>query len=100
MKIKPNRNKALLKLDPISRVSDGGIHLAGVKYVGTEEQDWRIGTVLAIGPLDIDSQGREIPVEFKDGDRVLITDYHTTPVGIKDVFFCEHKDIAAILEAA
>ncbi len=100
MKITPNRNKALLKLEPIAKVSNGGIHIPAVKYVGTEEQDWRIGEVLAIGPLDIDSQGRMIPIEFKERDRVLVTDYHTTLIDAKDVFFVEHKDIVAILEAA
>ncbi len=101
MNITPNKNKVLLKLDPVQTTSDGGIILPGVKWVGTEEQDFRAGEVLAIGPLDIDSKGNRVPIEFKVGDNVLVTDYHTTPIGgIKDVHFAEHKDVVAILEAA
>ena len=68
--------------------------------MGTEEQDWRIGTVLAVGPNPVSRLGVELPAGFEVGDRVLVTDYHTTGTGVKDRHFCGHEDVAIVLEAA
>lgn len=100
MTLTPIRNKALIQFDAVETVSDGGILLVPPAHVGGEKQDWRIGIVLAIGLGRLTRKGVEAPVEFAVGDRVLITDYHTTGTGVKDRHLCEHKDVAAVLEAA
>ncbi len=101
MTITPNTNKALVRLEPLDTVSDGGIIMGkGPDFVETMERKWRIAEILAIGPPAFNSKGVKVLPEFKDGDRVIITDYHTTPTGFKDVFFVAHEDVAAILEAA
>lgn len=101
MTLTPTREKALIQFEPIVQISDGGIILnEGVPWPGAEDQDYRFGIVLAIGPGRITRKGVELPAEFNIGDRVLVADYHTTSTGRKDRHFCGHEDVLAILEAA
>ncbi len=100
MTLNPTREKALIQFEAVPTVSDGGIILEVAEFAGGEEQDWRIGKVIAIGPGRLNKQGVELPAEFSVGDRVIVTDYHTTLTGIKDRHFCGHEDVVAILEAA
>lgn len=100
IEITPNTNKALLRLEPLKTVSDGGIILNQPDFVETMDRKWRIGEVLAIGPPPFNRKGVRVLPEFKVGDRVVITDYHTTEIGVKDVFFVGYEDVIAVLEIA
>ena len=74
MKLTPILDIVLIKLEPVKRISDGGIHLVGGKVVPDR------GKVLAVGPGKTNNKGVFIPTTVKKGDNVLIEKYAPTRV--------------------
>ena len=56
--------------------------------------------VRAVGPGDVDDSGNRIPLEVKEGDRVLISKYGGTEVKIenKEYKVLSKEDILAVVE--
>ena len=56
--------------------------------------------VRAVGPGDFDDNGKRIPLEVKEGDRVLISKYGGTEVKIENKEFkvLSKDDILAVVE--
>ena len=56
--------------------------------------------VRAVGPGDVDDSGKRIPLEVKEGDRVLISKYGGTDVKIdnKEYKVLSKDDILAVVE--
>lgn len=56
--------------DDVRTRSDGGIILPSTAELGARQT----GTVIAVGPGNI-VDGKRVPVELKEGDRVIIAGY-------------------------
>jgi chaperonin GroES len=56
--------------------------------------------VRAVGPGDLDDHGKRVPLEVKEGDRVLISKYGGTEVKIenKEYKVLSKDDILAVVE--
>ena len=56
--------------------------------------------VRAVGPGEVDDNGKRVPLEVKEGDRVLITKYGGTEVKIdnKEYKVLSKDDILAVVE--
>ncbi|TXG57218.1 hypothetical protein EZV62_018531 [Acer yangbiense] len=50
------------------------------------------GKVIAVGPGGRDSQGKTIPVAFKEGDTVLLPDYGGTEIKLDEKQFHLYRD--------
>ena len=58
------------------------------------------GIVRAVGPGKLDEDGKRIPMEVKEGDRVLITKYGGTEIKLedKDYKILSSEDVLGLLE--
>lgn len=96
MKIKPLSNHILI--EPISQEekTKSGILLPDTAEKERPEQ----GKVIAAGPGRMGRNGKNIPMEVKEGDRVLFTKYGPNEIKIEDkeYLIAKEDDILAILE--
>lgn len=97
MKLRPTTGKVLVKAFIPEDVSPGGILLPQDR-AGDPKDDPRIGTVLAVGPPMVIDCGRVVPMPVKKGDKIIFTDFHTSPTGIENGLMVCQEDIAAIIE--
>ena len=58
------------------------------------------GSVIAVGPGRLDENGKRVPLEVKQDDKVLYAKYAGTEVklGDKELLVLKESDILAILE--
>jgi chaperonin GroES len=70
---------------------------SGIVLPDTAKEKPQEGRVLAVGPGDRDEDGKRIPVELKEGDRVLFQKYSGTEFKIDDeeLLILNEKDILA-----
>jgi chaperonin GroES len=73
-KMRPLHNRVLVKRDPVTNTSAGGILLP------TDKDDWRTGTVVALGPGRVSKIGTLIPIDLVVGDKVLFGRYAGTDI--------------------
>ena len=92
MRLRPTKNKALIRVEIPDDVSDGGIALP-VDRKDDPKDNPNIGIVLALGETD------RTP-ECKVGDRVLFTDFYESATGEKGVYVVDQSDIAAVMAEA
>jgi len=74
---------------------------SGIILPETAKEKPQEGTVLAIGPGRKDDDGKPIPMDVKEGDRVLYAKYAGTQVKLSDdrkVLVLKESDILAIVE--
>jgi chaperonin GroES len=59
------------------------------------------GAVLAVGPGRMDEDGERIPMDVKEGDRVLFAKYAGTEIKLdgKKLLILKESDILGVLEA-
>jgi chaperonin GroES len=96
--MKPLLNRCLIKKIIPQPVTKGGIILSEK----SAERDARFGQVVAVGPGQIDDNGKLIAPIVKVGDTVLLPEYQGTKVNMEDA---EHEyliykdiEILAIVE--
>ncbi len=96
MKIKPLSDYILIEPLEEESQTEGGIILPSTADKERPEQ----GKVIAIGPGKKDSSGNIIPMEVKEGDKVLFTKYgpNEIKVGKTEYLIAKQEDILAILE--
>ena len=96
MNIKPLSDHVLIESVSREEKTESGILLPETAEREKPEQ----GTVLAVGPGKTNASGKIIPVDVKEGDKVLFTKYGPTEikVGGKDYLIAKAEDILAILE--
>jgi chaperonin GroES len=58
------------------------------------------GKILAVGPGDRDENGKRIPVELKEGDKVLFQKYAGTEFKLEgeELLILNEKDVLALIE--
>ena len=95
MKIKPLGNHVLVEPAEEKEVKKGGIIIPD-----TAKEKPTEGIVRAVGPGKKDDDGKTIPIEVKEGDRVLITKYGGTEVKLNGTEFkiLHSDDLLAIVE--
>jgi len=95
MKLKPLGDRIVV--EPIEREerTPGGIILPETAKEKPQE-----GKVLAVGPGRRDDEGNRIPMDVKEGDRVLYAKYAGTEVKLDDkkLLILRESDILALVE--
>jgi len=74
---------------------------SGIILPETAKEKPQEGNVLAVGPGRKDDDGKPIPMDVKEGDRVLYAKYAGTEVKLPDdrkVLVLKESDILAIVE--
>ena len=94
-KIKPLGDHVLVEPAEEKEVKKGGIIIPD-----TAKEKPTEGIVRAVGPGKLDDDGKRIPLEVKDGDRVLITKYGGTEVKLNGTEYkiLRGDDLLAIVE--
>ena|SRR5216117_2248494 len=95
MKIKPLGNHVLVEPAEEKEVKKGGIIIPD-----TAKEKPTEGVVRAVGPGKKDDDGKTIPIEVQEGDRVLITKYGGTEVKLdgKEYKILNSGDLLAIVQ--
>ena len=95
LKIKPLGDHVLVEPAEEKEVKKGGIIIPD-----TAKEKPTEGIVRAVGPGKKDDDGKVIPIEVKEGDRVLITKYGGTEVKLdgKEYKLLTNSDLLAIVE--
>lgn len=95
MKIKPLRDKVLIKVEEEEEKTAGGIYLPD-----TAKEKPQRGVVVAVGDGKMTDEGKLIPISVKVGDRVIFSKYAGTEIklnGEKHVILSA-DDIYAVIE--
>ena len=95
MKIRPLNDRILVIREEEERQSVGGIIIPD-----TAKEKPQRGKVIAAGSGKMGEDGKRIPLEVKEGDRVLFSKYAGTEIkldGVEHVFMKE-DDILSIVE--
>ncbi len=94
-KIKPIGDHVLVEPAEEKEVKKGGIIIPD-----TAKEKPTEGVVRAVGPGKLDDDGKRIPIEVKEGDRVLISKYGGTEVKLngKELKILHSDDILAVVE--
>src|ERR1043165_3016706 len=95
IKLKPLGARVL-----VEPVAEQEIKRGGIIIPDTAKEKPTEAIVRAVGPGDFDDQGKRIPIEVKEGDRVLITKYGGTDVKIdnREYKVLSKDDILATVE--
>ena len=94
-KIKPLGDHVLVEPAEEKEVKKGGIIIPD-----TAKEKPTEGVVRAVGPGKKDDDGKTIPIEVQEGDRVLITKYGGTEVKLdgKEYKILNSDDLLAIVQ--
>ncbi|HOK07148.1 MAG TPA: co-chaperone GroES [Syntrophales bacterium] len=95
MKVKPLHDQVLLKRVGGDEKTPGGIIIPD-----TAKEKPQQGEIVAVGPGRTDREGKRIPMEVKEGDRVLFGRYAGTELKIdgEEYLMMREDDILGVLE--
>ena len=95
MNIRPLADRVVLKRLEAEEKTKSGIVLAGSAKEKTQEAE-----VIAVGPGGVTIDGKEIKMEVKVGDKVLISKYSGTEVKVdkEEYIIVKQEDILAVVE--
>lgn len=93
--VKPLADRVLIR-----RIEEEEVKKGGIIIPDTAKEKPQKGEVIAVGPGRLDENGKRIPMEVKEGDRVLFSKYAGTEVKIGDeeYLIMREDDILAIIE--
>jgi chaperonin GroES len=96
LKLKPLGSRVVIKALEREEQTKTGLFLPDTAKEKPQE-----GKVLAVGPGDRDEDGKRIPVELKEGDRVLFQKYAGTEFKLDDeeLLILSEKDILATIQS-
>ena len=94
MTIKPLADRVVIKMVDAEETTQSGIILAGAA-----KEKPQVAEIMAVGPGGV-VDGKEIKMEVKVGDKVLISKYAGTEVKIDDVEYTilRQSDILAVVD--
>jgi chaperonin GroES len=94
MTIKPLADRVVIKMAEVEETTKSGIILAG-----SAKEKPQIAEIVAVGPGGV-VDGKEIKMELKVGDKVLISKYAGTEVKIDGVEYSilRQSDVLAVVE--
>jgi len=96
IKLKPLGDRLIV--EPIEKEE---VTASGIVLPETAKEKPQEGKVLAVGPGQRDEEGKRIPMDVKEGDRVLFAKYAGTEVKLPDdrkVLVLKESDVLAIVE--
>lgn len=95
MKIKPLGERVVIKMLEAEEKT-----LSGIVLPGSAKEKPQVAEIVAVGPGGYDDKGREIKMEVKIGNKVLISKYAGTEVKIdnQEYTILKQSDILAIVE--
>ena len=95
MNIRPLADRVVIKRLEAEETTKSGIVLAGSAKEKPQEAE-----VMAVGPGGVSSDGKEIKMEVKVGDKVLISKYSGTEVKVnsEEYIIVKQEDILAVVE--
>ncbi|MEO0231398.1 MAG: co-chaperone GroES [candidate division WOR-3 bacterium] len=95
MGVKPLADRVLIK-----RIEEEEVKKGGIIIPDTAKEKPQKGEVIAVGPGRLDENGKRIPMEVKEGDKVLFSKYAGTEVkiGEEEYLIMREDDILAIIE--
>jgi len=95
MKLKPLNDRVIVTREEKEQKTAGGIIIPDTAKEKPQE-----GKIVAAGPGKLDDNGKRIPMEVKQGDRVLFSKYAGTEIKIDGVehIFMKEDDILAVLD--
>ncbi len=94
MKFRPLHDRVVVR-----RIDAEAKTLGGIIIPDTAQEKPQQGEVVAVGPGGRDDSGKLIPIDVKDGDRVLFGKWSGTEVKIDDVEYLimKESDIMGVL---
>ena len=94
MTLKPLGDRVVLRFTEVEETSKGGIILAA-----SAQEKPQVAEILAVGPGGV-VDGKEIKMEVKVGDKVILSKYSGTEVklGKDEYVIAKQGDILAIVE--
>ena len=94
MTLKPLGDRVVLRFTEVEETSKGGIILAA-----SAQEKPQVAEILAVGPGGM-VDGKEVKMEVKVGDRVILSKYSGTEVklGKDEYVIAKQSDILAIVE--
>jgi chaperonin GroES len=94
MKIRPLNDRVI-----VSRMEEEQKTAGGIIIPDTAQEKPQEGKIIAVGPGKQDDDGKRIPLEVKEGDRILFSKYAGTEIKIdgEDHIFMKEDDILGIL---
>ena len=95
IRVRPLGDRVLVEPVEEQEVKKGGIIVPD-----TAKEKPTEGIVRAVGPGKLDDDGKRIPMEVKEGDRVLITKYGGTEIKLedKDYKILSSEDLLGLLQ--
>jgi chaperonin GroES len=96
IKLRPLADRIIV--EPIEREERTS---TGVYIPETAKEKPQEGKVLAVGPGRLDEKGERLPLDVKEGDRVLFAKYAGTEIkleGDRKILILKESDVLAIVE--
>jgi chaperonin GroES len=95
MKIRPLHDRLL-----VERLEEREVKKGGIIIPDTAKEKPQEGRVTAVGNGKVSDDGKKIPLDVKNGDRILFGKYSGSEVKLddKDYLILREEDVLAILE--
>ena len=95
MKIRPLNDRVI-----VVRVEEKQKTAGGIIIPDTAKEKPQEGKIVAVGPGKRDDDGKRIPLEVKEGDRILFSKYAGSEIKIdgEENIFMREDDILGILD--
>jgi chaperonin GroES len=95
MKIRPLHDRML-----VERLEERELKKGGIIIPDTAKEKPQEGKVIAVGNGKVDDDGKRIPLDVKEGDKILFGKYSGSEVKLddKEYLMMREDDVLAILE--
>ena len=95
MKVKPLNDRVLVKRLEEVQVTKGGIYIPDTAKEKPVE-----GKVISVGPGKVNDQGNRVPLNLKEGDRILFGRYAGSEIKVEgeEYLMMREDDILAVVE--
>jgi chaperonin GroES len=95
MKVKPLNDRVLVKRLEEMQVTKGGIYIPDTAKEKPVE-----GKVISVGPGKVNDQGNRVPLNLKEGDKILFGRYAGSEIKIEgeEYLMMREEDILAVIE--
>jgi len=95
MKIRPLHDRVL-----VERLEEREVKKGGIIIPDTAKEKPQEGRVIAVGNGKVSDDGKQSPLDVKNGDRILFGKYSGSEVKLddKDYLILREEDVLAILE--
>ena len=84
----------------IKQIKQDEVTTSGIVIPDTAKEKPQQGEVVAVGPGKLDELGKRIPIDLKEGDRILYAKYTGTEVKLEreEFIVLNEKDVLAKIE--